>query len=140
MASTIPDSFEYDVHTGAIDCDSDTFYAMLLGASYTPSKAHSRRSDLTAYEVAGSGYTSGGQSVTVTVANDTTNHRTNLTLGGTTWATVTLSAQFVAYYKRRGGAASADELVGVVDNGAAVSPSAGPLVVGASTLRIQNNT
>lgn len=138
MATIIYDSFFYDNSTGAIDSDTDAFKVMALGAAYTESKAHSKRSDLT-NEVTGTGYTAGGNTVTVTATKDTVNHRLDLSLGGTTWPSSTISgAQKFAYYKSRGGASTADELVAVIDNGSAVSTTAGTLTLTASTLRIQN--
>lgn len=139
MASIIYDSFMYDVSTGAIDCDTDVFYVMALGAAYTENKkTHTKRSDLT-NEVTGTGYTAGGTSVTVTVTNDTTNDRTDITLGAASWPSSTISgAQKFAYYKSRGGLASADELVALIDNGTPVSTVSGTLTLTASTVRIQN--
>jgi len=42
------------------------------------------------------------------------------------------------YYKRRGGLASADELVAVNDFGSDVTTSSGTFTLNASTVRIQN--
>jgi hypothetical protein len=42
------------------------------------------------------------------------------------------------YYKRRGGAATADELIMVNDFGSDVSSTAATFTLNASTLRIQN--
>lgn len=139
MASLIYNSFLDDVFRGLIDCDTDTFKVMALGAAYTENKdTHTKRSDLT-NEVTGTGYTAGGNTVTVTVTKDTVNDRIDVSLGGTTWPTSTIAgAQKFAYYKSRGGAATADELVAVVDNGTPVSTTAGTLTLTASTLRVQN--
>jgi hypothetical protein len=115
MASYLFDSFDYDMATNAIDADNDTFYALLTTSSYTPDRAHSKRNQIT-NEVSGTGYTAGGVPVAVTVAKDTTLHRTNVTFGQASWAGLTLStARYLVYYKRRGGASSADELVGYID-------------------------
>lgn len=115
MASYLFDSFDYDAATGSIDADTDTFYALLTTSSYTPDRAHSKRSQIT-NEVSGTGYTAGGVAVSVTVAKDTTLHRTTVTFGTATWAALTLTGvRYLVYYKRRGGASSADELVGYVD-------------------------
>jgi hypothetical protein len=114
MASHLFDSFDYDAATGAIDADTDTFYALLTTSSYIPDRAHSKRNQIT-NEVSGTGYTSGGVAVAVSVAKDTTLHRTIVTFGTATWAALTLTFRYLVYYKRRGGASSADELVGYVD-------------------------
>lgn len=139
MASIIFNSFLEDLARGAIDLDTDTFKVMALGAAYSENKdTHLKRSDLT-NEVSGTGYTAGGNVVTISLTKDLTNDRLDVTLGGTTWPTSTITnAQKFAYYKSRGGAASADELVAVIDNGTPVSTVAGTLTLNASTLRIQN--
>lgn len=138
MASLIFNSFLDDVFKGNIDCDTDTFYALLTTSSYTEDKdAHDRRDDVT-NEVSGTGYTAGGNVVTVTVTKDTVNDRIDVSLGGTTWTTSTITGRKAVYYKRRGGAASADELVAVNDFGSDVITSAGTFTLNASTVRIQN--
>lgn len=138
MASLVYNSFLDDVFRGNIDCDTDTFYVMLVTSTYTENKdTHTKRSDIT-NEVTGTGYTADGKVVTVTVTKDTTNDRIDVSLGGTTWTTSTITARKAVYYKRRGGLASADELVAVVDFGADVISSAGTFTLTASTVRIQN--
>ena len=124
--------------TGAIDYDTDTFKVMALLAAYTEDfDAHDFRNDLT-NEATGTGYTAGGNTVTVTVAAyDTTNNRVDITLGGTTWPTSSFTARKFAYYKSRGGASTADELVALIDNGSDVTTSSGTMTLNASTLRFQ---
>ena len=130
-----------DCVTGAVDYDTDTFYVMLLASSYTPNfDTHTRRSDLT-NEVANSGdYSAGGASVTVTAAafNTTTNKRV-VTLGSKTFTGTTITARYAAYYKRRGGASSADELIGLNDFGSDKISSAGEFTINASTFEIELN-
>jgi len=130
-----------DCVTGAVDYDTDTFYMMLLQSGYTPNfDTHDRRDDLTNEAPATGGYTADGVSVTVSVAayNTTTNKRV-ITLGGATFAASTITARYAAYYKRRGGAASADELIGLNDFGEDKISSGGDFVVNASTFEIELN-
>lgn len=123
---------------GSIDFDTDTFKVMLTTSSYTEDKdAHDFRNDVT-NEVTGTGYTAGGNTVTVSVTLDTANDRVDISLGGTTWTTSTITARKAVYYKSRGGASSADELIAVNDFGSDVSTSAGTFTLNASTMRIQN--
>lgn len=126
-------SFTDDVLRGNINVATDTFYAMIVGASYTPNKnTHTKRSDVT-NEVTGTGYTAGGKQCTLTITKDTANSRVQVAMAALNWATSTIAnAQKCVVYKRRGGAASADELVGYIDNGAPVSTSAGTLSQAAS--------
>lgn len=139
MASLIFTSALRDEAIGAIDYDTDTFKVMLTTSAYTENKdTHTKRSDVT-NEISGTGYTAGGNTVTVTVgAVDTANDRVDITLGGTTWPSSTLTARKAVYYKSRGGAASADELIAVVDFGSDVVTASGTLTLTASTLRKQN--
>lgn len=138
MATLIYNSFLEDLARGAIDLDTDTFKVLLTTSTYSENKdTHLKRSDVT-NEVTGTGYTAGGNTVTITVTKDTANDRLDVTLGGTTWPTSTITARKAVYYKSRGGAATADELVAIIDNGTDVSSTAATFTLNSSTLRFQN--
>ena len=139
MASLIFNSAVRDEAIGSIDYDTDVFKVMLTTLTYAENKdTHAKRSDIT-NEVVGTGYTAGGNTVTVTVAAvDTVNDRVDITLGGTTWPTSTLTARKAVYYKSRGGVATADEIIAVVDFVTDVSTTVGTFTLTASTLRKQN--
>lgn len=124
---------------GNIDFDTDTFKVMLVTSAYTPNKdTHDFRNDVT-NEVTGTGYTAGGAAATVTVnAVDTANDRQEITLGGASWSTSTITARGAVYYKSRGGASSADEIIAYIDFGGDVSSSGGTFTLTDSTLRVQN--
>lgn len=140
MASIIYNSFLDDVARGNIDCDTDSFKVMLLSGAYAEDKdAHTKRSDLT-NEISGTGYTAGGVAVTVTVTKDLVNDRVDISLGSASWAAATITARKAAYYKSRGGAATADELVALIDNGSDAGVTGGTFNLTASTLRKQNLT
>lgn len=119
VTTTLFDSFTHDLGNGAIDTDGDTFKVLLTTGTYTPSlTAHTKRSDVT-NEVTGAGYTAGGKTLaSVTWTLDTTNHRTAFDAADVTWTTSTFTARYAVIYKSRGGAASADELVALIDFGA----------------------
>jgi len=139
MASLIYNSFWEDLARGAIDLDTDTFKVLLTTSAYTESKDSDLKRSAVTNEVAnGNGYTTGGNSATITVTKDTANDRLDVTLGGTTWPASTITARKAVYYKSRGGASSADELVAVIDFGSDVSTTNGTLTLTASTIRIQN--
>lgn len=138
MASLIYNSFWEDLARGAIDLDTDTFKVLATTSTYTENKdTHTKRSDVT-NEITGTGYTAGGNTITFTITKDTANDRLDVTLTGTTWPSSTLTARKFVYYKSRGGASSADELIAVVDNGSDVSTVSGTLTLNNSTLRVQN--
>jgi hypothetical protein len=139
MASVIFNSFLDDLARGNVDLDTDTFWMMLATSSYVPDKdAHLKRSDVT-NESSGTGYTSGGKVVTVTVTKDTTNDRLDVTFSSPSWASSSISAAWGIIYKRRGGLASADELVCAIDFGGTVTSTAGTFATNITgPLRIQN--
>lgn len=136
MASTAYDSFNFDAVTGNIDVNTDAFKVMLVTSAYTENKAtHTKRSDVT-NEVTGTGYTAGGVSVVPTVTNDTTNHKTVITFPQVTWPASTVTCRKAVYYKSRGGASSADELVAVDDFGADVTTTAGTFTLNATVINL----
>ncbi|MCA3108455.1 MAG: hypothetical protein IOD09_20590 [Rhodocyclaceae bacterium] len=138
MASLIYNSFLEDLARGAIDMDTDTFKVMLVTSAYTENKdTHTKRSDIT-NEVTGTGYTAGGVTCTVTVTKDTTNDRLDITLGAVSWPSSTITARKAVYYKSRGGAATADELVAVNDFGSDVISTGATFSLALSTVRFQN--
>ena len=138
MASLIYNHALDNAARGTIDFDTDTFKVMLVTSAYTENKdTHEFRSDVT-NEVSGAGYTAGGNTVTVTVTKDDANDRIDISLGGTTWPTSTITARKAVYYKSRGGAATADEIIAVNDFGSDVISTGGTFTLNASTLRVQN--
>jgi hypothetical protein len=139
MASLIYNSFWDDLAKGAIDADTDTFKCLLVTSAYTEDKdAHMKRSNVTNELAATGGYVAGGFAVTVTVTKDNANDRVDIGLGGFSVGSATITARKAVYYKSRGGAAAADELVAVVDFGSDVTSTNGTWSLGASTIRIQN--
>ena len=138
MSSIIYNSCLDDAARGLIDFENDTFGVMLATSAYSPDKdAHTRRSDV-AGEVVGAGYTADGETAAVTVTKDTGNDRIDIALGAASWPTSTITARYAVYYKARGGAASADELVAAIDFGADIISTNGMFSLTKSTLRIQN--
>lgn len=139
MASLTFNSAVRDEAVGNIDFDTDTFYGMLVTSTYTPNKdTHTKRSDVT-NEVTGAGYTAGGMAVSVSVAAvDTANDRVVITVASHNWPSSTITARGCVYYKRRGGASSADELWFYDDFGADITSTDGTFTVAASTYTKQN--
>lgn len=138
MASLIYNSAIDDMARNNIDFGTNTFKAILVTSAYTPNKdTHDRRDDVT-NEVVGTGYTAGGATSTVTVTKDTANDKVTIQFGAVSWASSTLTARGCVYYKSRGGASSADELVAYNDFGSDVSSSGGTFSVAASTITLQN--
>jgi hypothetical protein len=139
MASLIYNSAIDEMARGDIDFDTDTFKAMLVTSSYTPNKdTHEFRDDVTNEAPATGNYVAGGETSAVTVTKDTANDRVTIQFGAVSWATSTITARGCVYYKSRGGASSADELVAYNDFGSNVSSSGGTFAVAASTITLQN--
>jgi hypothetical protein len=138
MASLIYNSCIDDMARGAIDFDTDSFKVMLVTSSYTPNKdTDDKRNDVT-NEVSGTGYTAGGAASVCTVTKDTANDKVTLSFAATSWSTATITARGAVYYKSRGGASSADELVAYVDFGGDVSSTGATFSLGSSTVTLQN--
>ncbi len=138
MASLIYNSCIDDMARGAIDFDTDTFKAMLVTSGYTPNKdTHDKRDDVT-NEATGTAYTAGGVTCACTVTKDTANDRVTLQFAAVSWAASTITARGLVYYKSRGDASSADELVAYDDFGSDVSSNGGTFAVAASTITLQN--
>jgi hypothetical protein len=114
MAATmrIYNAFIDGVARGTIDLDAISVKVMLLANAYTFSQSHDFRNDLT-NEVTGTGYTTGGASVSVTVTTDGAGNRTRLTLGAAVFDATggSLSGRVAVYSVDRGGLSSADNLI-----------------------------
>lgn len=139
MASIIYTRGIFAAFTGAINFNADAFKVLLTTSAYSEDKDHDYRSSVTSNEVAsGSGYTTGGNTAVVSATLDDTNDRVDVSLGGTTWPASSFTSRKAIYYKDRGGAAGADELVFCNDFGSDRTTVSGTLTLNASTLRIQN--
>ena len=138
MADIVYNSCLYDAVSGAIDFDTDTFKLLLVTSSYTPDKdTHTKRDDVT-NEVTGTGYTGGGATTVCTVTKDTTNDKIVISFEAVSWVTSTITAAGGVIYKSRGGASSADELVGYIDFNGSISSSSSTFSVGVSEITLQN--
>lgn len=138
MASLIYNSAPDEMARGDLDFDTNTFKAMLVTSSYVPSKDNDDFLNDVTNEVSGTGYTAGGVASAVTVTKDTANDKVTIQFGAVSWASSTITARGCVYYKSRGGASSADELVAYADFGSDVSSSGGTFSVAASTITLQN--
>lgn len=139
MASFIYNAAVENEAKGEIDYDTNTFKIMLVTSSYTANKdTHEYRDDVTNEIANGNGYTTGGQTITCTVAKDNTNDRVTLTFPASSWANSTITAAGAVVYRSRGGASSADELVYYNDFGGNVSTTNATFTVGGSVITKQN--
>ena len=135
MPLIIFNSFLERLNAGEIDFGDDTIKVMLSTESYVPDQdTHEFRDDVT-NEVAGTGYTAGGATVEPTAVRDNVLNRLTVTLPGAAWENSTLANVRVAtYYKSRGGASSADELIAANVFPGNISTAAGALALAPSTI------
>jgi hypothetical protein len=138
MASLVYNSCIDDMARNAIDFDTDSFKVMLVTSSYSPDKdSHDKRNDIT-NEITGTGYSAGGVASVCTVTKDTANDKVTIEFAAVSWVSSTITARGAVYYKSRGGASSADELVAYNDFGSNITTSNGTFSLAASTLTLQN--
>lgn len=129
MASTHYSGMVPAMANGAVVLGADLFFMLLVTDAYTvDAEDHANRDDVSG-ELVGSGYDSGGQQTEVTVEAVTGGAR--ITFGQVEWNPVSGSPAGAVIYKRRGGEASADELVAYLDFGGAVPLAGDSLVVAA---------
>lgn len=135
MSSFAFDSYLDNVFKGNI-VSTDTYYVMLATSAYAPNQAtDSYRSSVT-NEVVGTGYSSGGQAVVPTFTKDTVNHKIVVAFPQVAWANSTITAHYAVYYKHRGGAATADEIIAVDDFGVDVVSSGTTFTLSQTTINI----
>jgi hypothetical protein len=101
---------------GAIDFDTDTIKVMLTTSTYTPDQdTHDFRDDVT-NEISGTGYTAGGATLASTTRTyDTATNEVRLDAADSSWTSASFTARYAVFYKSRGGASSADELIGYIN-------------------------
>lgn len=81
--------------TGAVDLDTDTLKLALVTSGYTPSTAHDEWADVSAHEVSsGSGYTTGGNTLTTPVVTNST-----VDYDDVTWTSLTKTFRYAVCYK-----------------------------------------
>lgn len=122
---TFYDSFKKKVVNGSVDLATDSFKVMIASNSYTPAPpTHAFRSDIT-NEVSGTNYSAGGAALANVALTGPTTGTVTFDADDTAWSNVTFTnGRYGIIYKARGGASSADELVGCADFGANQSPTA----------------
>lgn len=112
-----------------VDWVADTIKVALVASTYTPDQdTHDFFDDVDQDEISGTGYTTGG----ATLGNKTRTYDSGtnkITLDAdditTDWTSASFTARYAVIYKSRGGAASADELIGWVDFGGDQTVSGG---------------
>jgi len=96
--------------TGGIDLDTDTIKVALVTSGYTPSTAHDEWADVSANEVSnGSGYTTGGKTLTTPTATNST-----VDYDDVTWTSLTKTFRYAVIYKSGSGGGLTNPLIAYI--------------------------
>lgn len=125
MASHLQNSFIKDLSLGNLIPGTHTFRMLLTTSSYTPNKDHAKRNEVTNEVANGNGYTTKGETVTMTITTDNTNDRTSVSFSQPSWANASFTGRWGLVYRDRGGASSDDELMATLDFGGDITSSNG---------------
>ena len=130
MPSKLYGNFLVKALNKEVDYDTDTIKVALLTSSYTPDQdAHDYLNDVSSYEVSGTGYTAGGNTLaSKTVTYDSANNVIVLDAADTTWASSTITARYAVVYDSTG-TASTSTLIGYVDFGSDQSSTNGNFTI-----------
>jgi hypothetical protein len=118
MPSKLYGNFLLKALNKEVDYDTDTIKVALLTSSYTPDQdAHDYFNDVSSYEVSGTGYTAGGNTLaSKTATYDSATNVIILDAADTTWASSTITARYAVVYDSTG-TSSTSALIGYVDFG-----------------------
>jgi hypothetical protein len=130
MPSKLYGNFLLKALNKEVDFDSDTIKVALLSSSYTPDQdAHDYLNDVSSFEVTGTGYTAGGNTLgSKTATYDSANNVVILDAADTTWSSSTITARYAVVYGSTG-TASTSPLIGYVDFGSDQSSTNGNFTI-----------
>lgn len=130
MPSKLYGNFLLKALNKEVDFDTDTIKVALLSSSYTPDQdAHDYLNDVSTYEVSGTGYTAGGNTLgSKTATYDSANNVIVLDAADTTWSSSTITARYAVVYDSTG-TASTSALIGFVDFGSDQSSTNGNFTI-----------
>jgi hypothetical protein len=115
----------------AIDWDTDTVKVTLHTSAMTPNQdTWDFYDDVTNELATAGGYTAGGLSLTnKTRTYDTATNEVRLDADDPSWTSATFTCRYAVFRKARGGAASADELIGYINFGADETVASGTFTI-----------
>jgi hypothetical protein len=130
MPSKLYGNFLLKALNKEVDFDTDTIKVALVSSSYTPDQdAHDYFNDVSTYEVSGTGYTAGGNTLaSKTATYDSANNVIVLDAADTTWASSTITARYAIVYDSTG-TSSTSALIGYVDFGSDQSSTNGNFTI-----------
>jgi len=131
MASKLYGNFIAKAFNKEVDWNSDTIKIALLSNSYTPDQdAHDYFDDVASFEVTGTGYTAGGN--TLANATNSYNSATNVIIldaDDVTWSSSTITARYAVVYNASPSTNATRPLIGYVDFGSDQSSSNGNFTI-----------
>ena len=132
MASLIYNAYKHrqlgDTSITPINHKTDTIKIALVTSTYTPDQdAHDFFNDVT-NEVSGTGYTAGGNTLTVTTSQDNTDNEGVFDAADTSWTAASITARAAVVYKDSG-VASTSPLICYIDFGSDISSTAGTFLI-----------
>src|ERR1700757_3578112 len=123
------DNFFVNLAAKDISLTSDTIKCALVSSSYTPNQATDEYwSTPQAYEISGTGYTTGGITLT-SVTSSLVSGVWTFNAANISWTSATFSANYAVIYDSTPGTAATDPLIGYINFGTTESPSAGTLSI-----------
>lgn len=131
MASKLYGNFLSQALNKEVDWDTDTIKVALLTNAYTPDQdAHNYFDDVLANEVAGTGYTAGGESLSnKTNTYDAGTNTIVLDADDVTWSSSTITARYAVVYDASPATDATRPLIGYVDFGSDQSSSNGNFTI-----------
>ena len=129
--------------SGGIDFTSDTF-RLVITNGHTVNQEDTTYADISGDETSGTGYTAGGQEVTLSVSRSTT--VTTIDASDETWSSSSFTGEYAHIVRQAGGSlASGDLLIGYVELevGGTLTSSSGNFTVttnASGALRLTANT
>jgi len=131
MPSKLYGNFLLKALNKEVDFDTDTIKVALVTSSYTPDQdAHDYLDDVVAYEVSGTGYSSGGASLaSKTATYDSATNVIVLDAADTTWASSTITARYAVIYDASPSTNATRPLIGYVDFGSDQSSTNGNFTI-----------
>lgn len=99
---------------GTIDLDSDPLKVMLLTSGYTFDAAHGALADVSTHEVAGTGYTAGGELLTGVAVSLNGSNQAVLNCNNISWTGATITARWALLYANVTRNSVADPLIAAI--------------------------
>ena len=128
MADLIYSNFKKAVGEGLLDLGADTLKCALLTSAHTPSASHVAYADVAGDEVAGTGYTAGGQALAdVTWALSGTSAVLDAT--DPAWSEATITARYAVVYADKTAGGLTNPLLCLLDFGQDVGVTGGTFSV-----------